>query len=105
VKKLIQSDYKVIIYGPIASASKRVIIEGADSYGTTKERNAATKIFSDLLEKKCDFYKIPFVSIFEDLIDSNYNTINDLYMDDIHLSIKALPLILKKINKTINARM
>jgi len=70
-------------------------------YGIAKERNYATKYFNDLLEKYCNEKDIKFGSIFDDLINSNGLRKNEYFLDAIHLSTKALPLIIDKISNLL----
>jgi lysophospholipase L1-like esterase len=102
INKLIKWGFKVIIFGPVASATKNIIIDNYSSYGTTQERNHLTRLFNKYLENKCEKYHIHFISLFEEMVDEQDNTKADLFLDEIHLSSKALPLILGKIKKGIN---
>lgn len=99
--------YKIIIFTPIASSfwnENSDHLKDGFKYnmefpmlGTCQERNNITKIFINMLIQKGIENSIPVISIFDELIDENYNTKTDYYMDYLHLSSIALPLIKSKL--------
>lgn len=99
--------YNVIIFAPIASSfwnENSDHIKDGFKYnmefpmlGTCQERNIITKIFTDILIQKGIETNIQIISIFDELIDADYNTKTDYYMDYLHLSSIALPLIKSKL--------
>ena len=98
--KLVKPKRKIqkAIFGPIASWSLDKPYDGP-SYGTNLERNFVTKVFNQELEILCEENDIKFISIFESLLNKD-GTTNSIYLDDmgagIHLSQKAMPLIIKE---------
>ncbi|MFY9311370.1 MAG: hypothetical protein WAQ28_20155 [Bacteroidia bacterium] len=94
--------YNVIVFGPIASANKEIIIDNYSSYGSTKERNNATRLFNRSLESECKKMNVLFISFFEEMVDENENTKTEFLSDDIHLSAKTLPIIYEKLKKQLN---
>lgn len=60
------------------------------SVGTEIEQNVATKIFNEELQKGAKKRDMRFFSLFDRLSPANEH--RDFYSDNIHLSVKALPL-------------
>ena len=67
------------------------------TYGTCEQRNVIIKLFNDYLHNLCAINNIVFISIFEELLDANLRPKLEYYFDNIHLSQKAFPLALSKI--------
>lgn len=78
IQYLKEKDYKIIIYGPIASSKQTVIVENY-----------------------CYENNIPFITIFYEMIDKQGETNEKFLMDDIHLSSEYLNLIITKLEKVI----
>ena len=109
VKECVDRYFSVILYyknkgvsvaawGPIASWHDSKPYSGGPSFGTCLERNIATKEFNRYLEELCENNSIPFVSIYDKMVDENEIT-NPEYLDNwygshIHLSQTAMPLII-----------
>lgn len=88
----------IIIWGPIATCYDCV-----PKVGSMEERNTATKIFNEKLKEKCDKIGFYFESIFFEMLNDDMTT-NDYYIDDwkdskMHLSQRAIPLIIEKFKK------
>lgn len=91
---------QIIIWGPIASWSDEKKYTGGPSFGTNKERNWVTFAFNIALQFACIKEEFEFVSIFYDMVHDNMTTILD-FLDDwegshMHLSQRAMPIILEK---------
>jgi lysophospholipase L1-like esterase len=86
------------VYGAPASS-----IGWPSTYGykDVKFRNSMTVVFNSILKDKCDKNKILFKDISEKMILDDGTTNQEYIMDDIHLSQKAMPLILKEFNNII----
>jgi hypothetical protein len=89
----------IMVWGPIATWGDNKAYTGP-SFGTMVERNEITKEFNDYLKELCENENIPFITLFYDMVDENLNTNTDL-LDDwedchIHLSQRAMPLIIEK---------
>jgi len=95
--------YNVIVWGAVPTCNYDGLVykenEPYQHYGTFRDRNKATALFNDLVEKLCAGAGVPFLSISEHLVDSDFRTIETLYMDSIHLSDKAIPYILGRFEK------
>lgn len=102
INKLKSMGYKLMIYGPIASAPGDIIVEGFSSIGTCVERNHCTKIFSDELERRCNILKLPFISIFDKMINAEGLTDKKYLMDEVHLSSKYIYLIIERLQEVLN---
>jgi hypothetical protein len=98
-----EKGFNVMIWGAVASALDTVVEDkGFPRFGTNKERNKTASIFNKELFSLCLKKDIPFISIFNNLVDEEGVTIEDYYMDQIHLSQRAMPLALEKIRYFVN---
>jgi len=66
------------------------------TYGTCEQRNEVSRLFNATLRKICQDNGVIFLSIFESLLDREGLTNSYFYMDQIHLSQKAMPLALEE---------
>lgn len=84
------------VFGPIASGINNSMQgNGRPSYKTSYERNQITELFTNVLRKKCNDNNINFKSIFNNL-QKDYNTIEEYYVDKIHLGFSAQKLLEKE---------
>lgn len=95
--------YYVMAWGPIASWHESRDYTGGPSFGTCLERNEITKEFNRYLKELCDSIGIEFITIFDKMVDEN-NITKPEYLDDwegchMHLSQRAMPLIIDEFNK------
>jgi hypothetical protein len=98
IKILKNKGFNIAVWGVIASFNESVKNYIGPSFGTNLERNQVTKIFNNLLNERLKNFNIPFVSIFEEMLNPD-GTTNPIYLDDwedchIHLSQRAMPLIM-----------
>jgi len=89
----------IIIWGPIASWNKSKPYTGP-SFASNEIRNKITKLFNDRCVELCKMHDLIFISVFEEMLNEDFTT-NTIYLDDwedchIHLSQRAMPLILNK---------
>lgn len=108
ILKIKNQGYKIIVLAPSAqsfSTPESDHIKDGFKYpmefpivGTNKERNEYTRIFTNMLiEKTQNFVNINVISILDEMLDENGETKPDLFMDYLHLSSIALPLIKSKL--------
>lgn len=84
------------VFGPIASGIDNGMQgNGRPCYKTAYERNKITELFTNILKKKCCDNNINFKSIFDNL-QKDYNTIEEFYVDKIHLGFNAQKLLEKE---------
>jgi hypothetical protein len=93
----------IIIWGPIASWNANHPYTGGPSYGSNIERNEITKYFTEKLETLAKVEDIPLITIFYDMLNED-GTTNSFFLDDwagshMHLSQRALPTIIDKLEK------
>jgi lysophospholipase L1-like esterase len=60
------------------------------AYGHYTLRNDITREWNNVLEHKCNIHGIPFVSLFDELINDDNTAKREFYTDDCHLNSKAL---------------
>lgn len=96
-------NYHPIVWGVIPTKNCDMFIEKPKEkfphYGSIKERNFATKLFNQYSYDLCKQHDICFLSIFDYLINEDGSTKSEYYIDQIHLSKKAMPLIMKELEK------
>jgi len=98
--------YKTIVFNVIPSApSFKSNNPQFPTYGSCVERNKVTTIFNEELKNKLKIKSIPFISIFDKLVDKKMMTKTKYLQDGVHLNQKAIPLIIEKINYTMNLNL
>ncbi len=95
--------YQVSCWGPIASQSETCPMDPRfPRNGTETERNMATAYFNQKLSLFCRQNDIPFLSIFNRLVTSDYLTLDRFYSPDhCHLGQAALPFALEEWQKIL----
>ena len=93
----------IMIWGPIASWSDKKEYTGGPSFGTNRERNWVTFAFNTALQMECSREGFDFISIFYSMVNDDMTTKSEL-LDDwegshMHLSQRAMPLILDTFRK------
>jgi hypothetical protein len=85
----------IVVIGPHPSLweHSEAFIKEYPSAGSESERNIATKVFNEELQKGAKLRNIKFVSVFDRLIPANEHT--GYYADSIHLSVEVLPLFVE----------
>lgn len=98
----IKKDYKIIVWGVIPSTpSEKIIDTRYPHIGSCLERNYVTKIFNEKLKEFSLESGVKFVSIFEQLLLKNGRTNGEFYIDNVHLSQKAMPIVIKQFQNDI----
>lgn len=89
-----EKGFYVYCWGPIASQREACPIDPQyPRNGTEVERNMATAYFNQQLALQCEQHGIAFMSIFDQMITDDYQTIDKyLSADQCHLSQRALAL-------------
>lgn len=86
----LMKDYKIIIWGPVASQSDSVGIDpNFPRYGSERERNMVTRYFNLELRRVCTKIGVAFISVFSYLHDGQYMTRHEYYCDPVHLAPDA----------------
>jgi hypothetical protein len=65
-------------------------------YGDCLNRNKISLLWNDMLKEKCDKNNMKFVSIIRDLINPDGLTKMEYFMDDYHLTERAMPFVIDK---------
>lgn len=88
--------YRVIACGPVPSQSDDV--PGDDrfpKYGTEMERNEVTRLFGDMLQKRCVQNDIEFIGLFEAFIGGAHRAKKGIFRDAVHLNTDQYSVIEK----------
>jgi hypothetical protein len=97
-----QLGYEVLVWNAIPSSRHdHIPNKEFPAYGTCLERNRVTRLFNSYLSDLCSSSDAKFISIFDDLVDSQGLTRMEYYSDQVHLSQKAMPLALTKIEEMV----
>lgn len=87
--------YKVLVWNVIPSTRLNNTNKDFPTFGSCRERNVVVSLFNKNLRAKCKKNKIPFISVYDFFINKNGLTKMSYYMDEVHLSQKAMPVVLK----------
>jgi len=68
-------------------------------HGSCEERNRITRVFNRELKQKADKASIRFLDIFDELLLADGSVDRSYFSDEIHLSQKAMPLVLEALNR------
>lgn len=68
-------------------------VEDMPIYGDVYRRNRIGKMWGEQLKSLCDRYDIPFVSIFDDLLNEDGTTKTEYFMDYCHLNDAMWPKV------------
>ena len=97
IKMLQRHNLRVIVWGPVASQNDDCPKdELLPSYGSEYERNYATKVFNEKLERLAKENDFIFCSIFKYLVDDSLHSKTGYYVDGYHLGTKALPFMVRE---------
>lgn len=101
LQALVSNGYRVNCWGPIASQSENCPLdEHFPRNGSEQDRNRATAYFNKQLSRLCNDMGIGFLSIFNDMITTDYRTKEEYLSEDrCHLGQAALPLAMKEFPK------
>lgn len=102
ISEIQQLGYEVFVWNVIPSSRYDSIPNKEfPVYGTCLDRNHVTHLFNDYLMDLCMSAGVKFISIFDELVDEYRLTRIEYYFDFIHLSQKAMPLALAKIEEVV----
>lgn len=97
--------YEVLVFGVTPTVDFTITKEIKMKYapypiiGTGQERNEVTKIFNEKLKTKCEQNQVPFISIYDKLVDETGKTKGDYFWDEIHVNQGALHFVLEELEK------
>src|SRR5258708_17181311 len=88
--------FSPFVFGPVATTPLRYDPPYEwPTLGSTSERNGITRGLTRVLGNLCEIREIAFVSIFEDLINSDLQTRAEFDFDGVHLGPTACPLFVQ----------
>ncbi len=85
--------HQLLAWNVPASSLNNVGYGEYSTYGNCKQRNEVISLFNKHLKRLCEKNGVIFISIFDKLVDDDGLTNPLYYMDSIHLSQRAMPLI------------
>ncbi|PIT89083.1 MAG: hypothetical protein COU27_02225 [Candidatus Levybacteria bacterium CG10_big_fil_rev_8_21_14_0_10_36_7] len=98
--------YNVLIFNAVPSApSTETDNPDLPVFGDCIERNKTTILFNNYLHFCLKEKGIPFIDIFAEMIDQNMMTKREYLQDGIHLNQKAIPSIIKEINRILKLNL
>lgn len=100
IKCLQEKGFKIITWGPIPSQKEEWILnQFYPRVGTEIERNIATKLFNEKLNKLAIENNFINCSIYDKLVDSDNLTLAEYIADECHLSQRALEFMIEEFCK------
>lgn len=102
IQEIKNKGYNIAIWNAPPSSPNQTENPEYPQYGSCKERNDVTMIFNSLLGELLEKEKIPFISIFNKLINKKGITRSEYLMDGVHLSQAAMSYAINEINKNLN---
>jgi hypothetical protein len=98
----LKRDFQIIIWGVIPSTTaKETTNVRFPQYGSCLERNKVTKIFNKHLENLAHKHGFLFVTVFDQLVHKNGLTNDAYYIDQVHLSQRAMPFTIRALARVI----
>lgn len=92
ILKVKKTHPNILIWGVVASTKFEGPLDNIyPTVGTCLERNTATKMFNEYLQNFASKNNIPFISVFDKLVDKKGITNMAYYRDRIHLNQKIMP--------------
>jgi len=102
IKEVMAMGYSAVVWNAIPSTLRDSLRSPEfPVYGSCLERNRATRLFNDKLRKLCEEQGANFLSIFDRLVDKRGLTRMAFYMDTVHLSQRAMPLVAAALRKSL----
>jgi len=101
IKELKKMGYQVLVWHVIPSTVFEMKYIEFPTFGNCKQRNDVTKLFNKRLTFWAKKEKIPVISLFDKLVYTNGLTNMKYFIDPIHLSSLALPLVIEQIEKKV----
>ena len=92
-------EYEILVWNVIPPTNPAKTNPEYPHYGKYSERIKATMLFNNFLKKKCTDFKFNFIDIYDQLIEKNYHANMNYYMDEIHLSQKAMSFTIDSLQK------
>jgi hypothetical protein len=99
-----KNKYKPVVWGVIPSTLFEVADSDYPTFGSCKERNEVTRLFNTYLEKRAKQENVPYISIYDKLVSANGLTKMDYFIDLIHLSTRAIPLVTVEVSQCLSVR-
>lgn len=93
------TDYQVLVWATPPQSMTTHSSNKFPTVGTGQERNAVARLFNAELKRLCDEYLVPFVSIFDAIVNADNETDMGYLFDTAHLSQKALPFALEALQE------
>ena len=94
--------YRVIVFGGIPTGCEAAVRndDGPWAYhGSARERNQTARLFDQNVVARCSAKGIRSLSIFDELVDEEGDTKREYFMDAIHLSQAAMPLVMARLKE------
>ncbi|MDQ7025246.1 MAG: SGNH/GDSL hydrolase family protein [Anaerolineae bacterium] len=93
--------YQVMIWNAPPTTMTDISSEVFPTVGSPQERNHVTRLFNQVLDKHCIANDIPFISIFDQIVDEDNQTDMSYLMDIVHLSQRAMPLAIEELKPLV----
>lgn len=91
--------YNIIVWNAVPPTNPDKINPDYPHYGTYEERILATTTFNSTLKKRCSELGFLFLSVYDRLVNEDQTAKMEYYMDNVHLSQKAMPMVITELKK------
>lgn len=96
-----QMGYPIVAWNVVPASRNESKNPEYPSVGTCEERNVVTRLFNAELSRLCNKKGLLFLDIFDRLLAPDGLPDMKYYMDGIHLSQAAMPIVLKELNRLL----
>ena len=97
---VLKKKFKIIVWGVVPSTPSEVVLDPRYPHcGTSQERNGVSRLFNRGLERLAREHGVGFVSLFDHLLLDDGSTNPAYYIDQVHLSQRAMPLAVREFQK------
>ncbi len=97
-----QRGYDVFLWGVVASAPDTAANDPRyPRSGTCIERNRVGRAFNENLQQLAEGSGVQVISILDHLVDAQGASMQDFFVDDVHLSQRAMPFALREIANAV----
>lgn len=97
--KSLKKDYNPIVFGVPPSNNFPFKDRQYPHLGSGIFRNKITKEFNEYLERNLSKFNVPVVSLYDYLVDKKGQTLVHYQIDGVHLSQRAVPFLIKELEK------
>jgi hypothetical protein len=97
LKELQELGYEILVWNVIPPTNPATQNPEYPHYGNYSQRIIATEAFNEQLKRDAEANNFMFIDIYNNLIDKDRKANMEFYMDQVHLSQKAMPYVINEL--------